>query len=199
MQIEHDMVGLYESVSKFEQEKKRILDKADYSKIGSIDHGIRRIVELINSKPDYCTTSSCAGRVTLLERKSDRKDQSSWLLSSHTSVSSMELKDNLKSDHDVWLMQESFILHVFCRDIDSASKFLAVCKDMGLKHAGIVSTSKKLMVEAIGNEKIETLMMKEGRLLVDDAYIEIIVKECNDRMERNRKKLDILYTQLKQI
>ena len=51
----------------FEKEKQDFLSKKDKSKKGSIDDGIIGLINLINSKSDYYTTSSCAGRIVLLD------------------------------------------------------------------------------------------------------------------------------------
>ena len=57
----------------FKQKKQRILDAinvtdteyTDLSPKGSIDEGIREVIDLINSIPGLVTTSSCAGRVSV--------------------------------------------------------------------------------------------------------------------------------------
>ena len=45
----------------FDNEKKQCLEKIDNSKKQSIDSGIKKIVDLLNSKENYYTTSSCSG------------------------------------------------------------------------------------------------------------------------------------------
>ncbi|MBI2659990.1 hypothetical protein HYX07_02415, partial [Candidatus Woesearchaeota archaeon] len=51
----------------FAKEKSDFLRKKDKSKKGFIDKDAVKIVNCINSKSDYYTTSSCAGRIVLLE------------------------------------------------------------------------------------------------------------------------------------
>ena len=67
----------------FENEKKQCLEKKDKSKKSSIDSPILNLVDKINSSKDYYTTSSCSGRIVLLEKKSDKKQESRWLLIIH--------------------------------------------------------------------------------------------------------------------
>ncbi|MBN1386480.1 hypothetical protein JW968_05915 [Candidatus Woesearchaeota archaeon] len=47
-----------------------------------MDEGILRLCTAINSDPDYYTTSSCAGRIVLLDRK-EAKQESKWLFKRH--------------------------------------------------------------------------------------------------------------------
>ena len=51
----------------FNQWKKRCFSKVDISKKGSIDDDIYHIVSLINVSSNYFTTSSCSGRIILVE------------------------------------------------------------------------------------------------------------------------------------
>lgn len=52
----------------FTQRKVHTLDKLDKSPKGSIDRDILELVRFVNEQPDFCTTSSCSGRVALFRR-----------------------------------------------------------------------------------------------------------------------------------
>ena len=75
----------------FEKEKKDFLIKKDKSKKGIIDKEIKSLIDFINSLDNYYTTSSCSGRIMLLIKKSDKKQDSSWLFSSHQKIHSMQV------------------------------------------------------------------------------------------------------------
>lgn len=51
----------------FHQWKKLCLNKLDLSKKGSVDEDIEQVVSLINSREEFFTTSSCSGRVILID------------------------------------------------------------------------------------------------------------------------------------
>ena len=51
-------------------DKARVLKKADLSRKGSVDEGVRSVVEFINCQPAYYTTSSCSGRVVVFSEVS---------------------------------------------------------------------------------------------------------------------------------
>ena len=83
----------------FIKEKLDFLTKKDKSRAGNIDKGIRKVVERINSYMDYYTTSSCSGRIVLLQRLSDKKHESGWLLKRHSKVTLKEIIDSLGRDN----------------------------------------------------------------------------------------------------
>lgn len=51
----------------FRQWKKQSLNKLDHSKKGTVDEDIQHVVSLLNSREEYFTTSSCSGRIVLID------------------------------------------------------------------------------------------------------------------------------------
>jgi tRNA(Phe) wybutosine-synthesizing methylase Tyw3 len=51
-------------------------------------------------------------------------------------------------------------------------------------------------MELISTEKIETIVSKNGKLLVDEDYFKVLVKEGNEKLEKTWKKIDRLYNKL---
>ena len=54
----------------FEKQKVACLSQVDLSKKGSIDDQIMELVQFINSKENYFTTSSCSGRISVFSEVS---------------------------------------------------------------------------------------------------------------------------------
>ena len=79
----------------FDKQKEHALSRIDNSKKGSIDEGIKELVDLINSYSDYYTASSCAGRISIVEI-SERKIGTNWLIAKHAKVDFDEVKTVLK-------------------------------------------------------------------------------------------------------
>lgn len=82
----------------FAKEKSDFLRKKDKSRKGSIDRDIVDLINLINSKKDFYTTSSCAGRIVLLEMKSRKKNDCEWIFSKHDKVNLKEIINALKKN-----------------------------------------------------------------------------------------------------
>jgi tRNA wybutosine-synthesizing protein 3 len=51
----------------FSSEKIRVLGKVDLSRKGSVDEPISELVSYINSLSDFYTTSSCSGRLIIVQ------------------------------------------------------------------------------------------------------------------------------------
>ena len=54
--------------AEFKRWKAQCLNKADLSRKGSVDEDVLEIVQLLNGQEQFFTTSSCAGRIILLDR-----------------------------------------------------------------------------------------------------------------------------------
>lgn len=185
--------------SNFKNDKKVALEKIDKSKKGSIDKKIQNLIDLINSKKDYYTTSSCSGRIMLMDIPEKReKNKVKWLLQSHEIVEKIEL-NKIKFENELWFKQESFILHVRARDLDAANKLLIIANELGLKRSGVYSLNRKIILELIGNENIEVILGTNGNLLVAPEHFELILSKANDLMSINQQKIAQFETTIEKI
>ncbi len=177
----------------FDDNKKKALDKkkADKSKKGHIDSQIKPLVDMINSLPDFYTTSSCAGRTVFLERISKKKYDSNWLFISHEPINFEDINKSLKiTKNKIWFKAEPPIVHLCARTVDAAQKFLAIAKQAGFKRSGIISINdSRIVIELIGSVRVDTLIAEEGRLLITKDYLSVLVREANTAMEINRRSL----------
>ncbi len=171
----------------FDLDKKSQLAKKDRSKKGSVDAQIKPLITAINKHPDYYTTSSCAGRIVLFSP--DRKDRFNMLLVSHSRISLKRLNEALENipKSDVYLRQESFILHVACRNMDAAEKLLKLAQSHGLKRAGIIST-KRIIVELVSTEHFDSIIAENGHVLIDQIYLKVLLSRAHEKMKKNKIK-----------
>jgi len=187
----------------FEKEKKDFLTKKDKSRKGSIDNKIKKLVDKINSLEDFYTTSSCAGRILLLAiPKSNKKNKVQYLFCSHKKIQYSNIKKIIKKlpKDDVWFRVDGAILHVASSNIDSAKKFLNTARDIGFRRSGIISIGKnKIIMELISTEKIDTIVSKNGKLLINEEYFKVLVKEGDIKLEKTWRKIDKLYKVLNKV
>ena len=184
----------------FSKEKSDFLRKKDKSKKGCVDEDIKEIINIINSKKDYYTTSSCSGRIVLLEKLSNRKNESNWLFARHNKIKFNEIKNYLKNKikNEIWLKQEPLILHVRCRNLKSAKKLLNASRKI-FKRAGIISLSnEKIVVEIIGSEKIDAIIA-DGDFAADEKYLKNLIKYANRNFEENKRKGEMFLKIIKNI
>ncbi|MBW2999414.1 hypothetical protein KY339_01975 [Candidatus Woesearchaeota archaeon] len=177
----------------FEKHKKDFLAKQDKSKKGKVDKEIAGLVKLINKHPDYYTTSSCSGRITLLKKPSEKKHEASWVFVSHEKITFENIKNVLKKlpKEEVWFMAEPAIFHVSARTIEDAQKIIDLANKSGFKKSGIISARNKIIVEVKGTERIETLLSKNNKLLLPEDYIKYVINAANKKLEKTRKKLKL--------
>ena len=175
----------------FQESKKKQLNKKDVSSIGEWDSKIKGLCDKINKKRNYYTTSSCAGRIVLIKAL-NKKAKDVFLFRSHKKISFKELKKALKEIKYaglVYFQQTTCILHIACFDLESAQGLVNKAKFAGWKHSGIMTTKKRFMVELHSTEKLEFPIMDGKRVLVDDNFLRLIVREANLKLERVWKKI----------
>jgi len=80
-------------------------------------------------------------------------------------------------------------LHVACIDLSSGLKLLEKARIAGWKRSGLIAKGKRVILELMSTEKIEMPIMNNGKLLVDDNYLNLLVKEANRKLERAREKI----------
>lgn len=185
----------------FENQKKTFLAKLDKSKKGKIDKEILPLINLINKSKNYYTTSSCSGRIVLLSKKSEKKQEANWLLSSHRKISLKEIKNALKNlpKEDVWFRFEPLILHVAADSIENAQRLVNLARNIGFRRTGIQSTKNKITIEVASTEIMDTIIAKNSKLLIDDNYLKILIKEANKKLERTWKKIKEFYNDFQKI
>ncbi|MFA7707452.1 MAG: tRNA wybutosine-synthesizing 3 family protein [Candidatus Pacearchaeota archaeon] len=179
----------------FEQDKQKQLSKSDRSSIGSWDSKIKGLCEKINKNKKYYTTSSCAGRVVIIKAL-EEKAEDVFLFRTHDKISFNELKKALgvageKYKELVEFQQTTCILHVACESLKDAQEIVNKAKLAGWKRSGIMG-GKRNMVELHSTESISFPIMNNGKVLVDDDFLKLIVKQANSKLERTWEKIQRL-------
>lgn len=184
----------------FDRQKKITLNKKDRSKKGHIDKEIESLLNIINSLKDYYTTSSCAGRIVLLRQPfSGRKKDAEWLYVTHSMARQADVIKCLDKPpkESVWLRQEPFIIHICARTVENADDLMDILRTAGLKHSGILSTRKRIIIEAIGLEHMDTPVSVNNELLVDDTYLRFLITEANKKLKKNKERIRLFYSKIK--
>lgn len=185
-------------MASFEKRKKDCLGKLDKSNIGSWDAKIKDLCEKINNKNNLYTTSSCAGRIVLLKDE-DKKAKNKFLFRTHDKISFSELKEKIgnvkekdKEKGLIYFKQEPCILHVACDNLDDARDLLEKAKLVGWKRSGVMSVNKRFMLELMSTENIGFPIIQDGKLLVNDDFLKLVVKQSNKKLGRTWEKIQKL-------
>jgi tRNA(Phe) wybutosine-synthesizing methylase Tyw3 len=86
---------------------------------------------------------------------------------------------------------ESFILAIAASSTSSAQRMLDLCRsNAGLKRACITSVrDNKIMMALMDTQRIETLIAKDGRLLVTVDYLSLVLKAANEKLQKTRVRM----------
>uniref|UniRef100_A0A8C2NT26 tRNA wybutosine-synthesizing protein 3 homolog n=1 Tax=Capra hircus TaxID=9925 RepID=A0A8C2NT26_CAPHI len=152
--------------AEFKRWKAQCLSKADLSRKGSVDEDVLEIVQLLNGQEQFFTTSSCAGRIILLDGSINgsevQKQNCCWLLVTHKAC----VKDDVHS----------------------------VAIDSGFRNSGItVGKRGKIMLAVRSTHGLEVPLSHQGKLMVTEEYINFLLKIANQKMEENKKRIERFY------
>lgn len=185
--------------AEFKRWKAQCLSKADLSRKGSVDEDVLEIVQLLNGQEQFFTTSSCAGRIILLDRSVNgsevQKQNCCWLLVTHKAC----VKDDVivalqKAKGDAILKFEPLVLHVQCRQLQDAQILHSVAIDSGFRNSGItVGKRGKTMLAVRSTHGLEVPLSHQGKLMVTEEYINFLLKIANQKMEENKKRIERFY------
>lgn len=182
----------------FDSDKKRYLDKLgspDNSKKGDVDEAIWPLLNTINANDDYYTTSSCAGRISLIiEPESGKKYDTNWHYITHDSAIWKDVQKKLEDlpKETVWFKLEAAILHVVARDEESANKLLIMSRGCGFKHSGLLGTNKRYIVELFDDTRIDVPVAVGGRLIVEEKFIRFLIEKANKKLGKTRAHMEQL-------
>lgn len=185
--------------AEFRRWKSQCLSRADLSRKGSVDEDVVELVQLLNGREQYFTTSSCAGRIILLDGGINgfevQKQNCCWLLVTHKPCVKDDVMPALrKATGDAILKFEPLILHVQCRQLPDAQILHSVAIDSGFRNSGItVGKRGKTMLAIRSTHGLEVPLSHKGKLMVTEEYIDFLLQIANQKMEENKKRIERFY------
>jgi tRNA wybutosine-synthesizing protein 3 len=167
-----------------------------------VDPGIQQILNIINKSDDYYTTSSCFGRIVLLEIPSiGDKKEAKFLGKWHREIEVKEILSVTRKAKDcqIWLLSQSPIIHVGARSDTAADKILKTAISCGFKNSGLKSLGKKIVVEILSTERLDAPIGKNGKLFCNNEHLDLLVNISNEIMEKSTLKLKKLEDNLRKV
>uniref|UniRef100_A0A3B5KQV8 tRNA wybutosine-synthesizing protein 3 homolog n=1 Tax=Xiphophorus couchianus TaxID=32473 RepID=A0A3B5KQV8_9TELE len=183
----------------FSRIKTQSLNRLDLSKKGSVDEDIEHVVSLLNSCEQFFTTSSCSGRIILIDGAAGSSDAHKqncvWLFVSHQKCTCDDLvRYSLsRACGDAVLKFEPFVLHVQCRRLEDAQLLHSVAVNSGFRNSGLtVGKTGKIVSAVRSTHGLEVPLSRHGKLLVDEDYIQFLTQIANQKMEENLRRVQRL-------
>lgn len=210
--------------SPFDQKKRSILEEIgltsqetpDASPKGTIDELCLPIINVINSHPDMVTTSLCSGRVSVFLEGNKTETQigakgneGKWLFVTHEpeNLDNWYNTVDFKYEHAkvtdgttryILFKFEPLILHVKCRDLNTAHLLFSTAMGCGFRETGIGSNNIvgiRILIKL--DIPIGCLEDDEYILFVLREYLEVITKLSLDRFSENFRKMHQLEEAIK--
>ncbi|MCR8455075.1 MAG: hypothetical protein NDP09_01985 [Crenarchaeota archaeon] len=171
----------------------------DAIKKGEVDKYIIPHLNLLNSMYFCFTTSSCSGRILLIDApligpKYESKKVRIW----HQLADYEEVKasiENYEPKNILWLKFDSFIIAFSVASMEWAEFFLKAARLLNLKDSGIRSINPRagfINMDLTSTEKMHLPVRTRNDILVDDNYLRNVVIIANFMMQKNLLKLDML-------
>lgn len=187
----------------FLEAKERALNLLDKAKSkNKVDNGIEQILFLINKSDKFYTSSSCAGRIVLIELpKIGDKRGANFLGRWHRPIKHNELELAAKKGKNgmLWLLAQSPILHITAETNNAADKLLKIAISCGFKNSGLKSIIGRIIIEICSTERLDAPIGKNGLLFCDEEFLNLLVDISNEIINRSRNKLQRFKQELKNI
>ncbi|NYT04631.1 MAG: hypothetical protein GKC00_08000, partial [Candidatus Methanofastidiosa archaeon] len=143
------------------------------------------------------------GRIILIELEEiGGKKESNFIFKSHEKVDYKDIWriiNEYSGDKILFLIVNSPILHVVCKDIESAKKLISISKDSGFKYSSIFSIEDKIIVEIRSTEKMDVPLVKDCKVYPTEEYIMMLVDMGNHLIDRIKNKIERLNNNLRNI
>ena len=187
----------------FLENKKIALKKLEKAKNEKqVDEGIIRILDIINKTDNYYTSSSCFGRIVLLEipRIGDKKN-AKFLGKWHRKIKTEELLEALNKAEkgQLWFLAQSSIIHLSAKTIEAADKILKIAYSCGFKHSGFKTIENNIVVEICGTERLDAPVGMDKKIFCNNNHLDLLVNISNEIIDKSNKKLNKFEEKLKEI
>ncbi|AAL82158.1 hypothetical protein PF2034 [Pyrococcus furiosus DSM 3638] len=161
-------------------------------KENKVDEDIVELLLLINSIKGVYTTSSCSGRIGIIEEPSlGAKPLSRWLIKVHRPIKFEEAKKALKNAQKglIFLKSQPPIFHVVTESLELARKIHEIGLSSGFKYTTYKVISRRYLVEINGTEYLTVPLGKDGKVFVTDEYLEFVIEIGNQMLMRGKSRL----------
>ncbi len=171
--------------------------------IGYLDEDIVDILVEFFLRPRSFTTSSCSGRIVLMDSEYPwDKDETMIVFKKHEPVSVEEVSDIAGKPvaHRLWLSVQGPIIHIEALDIEEAFVVLEAARRAGFKHSGILaSTRKGILVELRTGIRVNIPLREPNAWLISEENLPRIVELANRALRQAKERLDRLRAELRRI
>ncbi len=166
---------------------------------GKVDEGVLPILDLINKIEGFYTSSSCAGRIVLLQipQIGDKRGARFLGVWHHTiEVDELRAASRKATTGLLWLLAQAPILHIGAETLQHADKMLKTAISCGFKNSAVKSLGKKIIIEICSTERLDAPIGRDACLFCDEKHLSLLVEISNEVIGRSQEKLGRLTKKL---
>ena len=195
------------NINNFNNRKRLMMDKLRNAiHTGDVDEDILPHLEILNSFPFCFTTSSCSGRIALIDAPLIGPKRESFKVHrwhSPTDFATIcRVIDKYSPRHILWLKYDSFIISFSVSSLSWAAFFIRLARYINLKDSGIRSINPKagyVNMDFMSTEKISVPVKTRTKKLLNYDDLKHIINIALFLMLKNKIKLSLLYECLEKI
>ena len=163
--------------------------------LGYLDPGIEKLLDYFNSFKAIETTSSCVGRISIIESRFpwERREDSRIVFKKHSEVTPEEIAQVMvRFDTTLWLKVTGPILHLRVYKPECVSEVLRAARISGFKHSGAISVSDTVIVEIHSPTQMIVPLKINGLVVLRGDALRSVTRMANDILKEGRSRLDRL-------
>jgi tRNA wybutosine-synthesizing protein 3 len=167
-----------------------------------VDEGVLPILGLLNKLEGFYTSSSCAGRIVLLEiPQIGDKHGATFLGIWHRTIEVTELQAaaTKATTGFLWLLAQAPILHIGVETLEFANKMVKTAISCGFKNSAVKSLGKKIIIEICSTERLDAPIGRDGDLFCEERYLSLLVEISNEVIKRSQRKMGRLTEKLRNL
>ncbi len=191
-------VDFGEWLKRREEAYKRFVEDIE---IGYVDRDIVDFVKLVFSKKRIFTSSSCSGRIVVVDSLYPWLREEAYILfKKHSPIKPSEISGIVEKRplYRYWLVVSGPIIHFNLLSLEDVQRILNVLRVCGFKHSGVISISSSgIVVEAVSGVWTPFLIRDGDHIAVND--LSHIVKVANDILVEGKNRLDRLFKAFKEL
>jgi len=202
-EILFEIGGEIKKFNKFFERKNTAMKKLNVAiSLKKVDKKALPVIKRINEMADFFTTSSCSGRIALLEiPEPGSKRKARFLGKWHDEIGMAEIEKALEKSRngEIWFLVQPPIFHVFTISLKNARFLLHTAIQSGFKYSSIKAINGKIMVEILSTERMDVPVGKDGKLYVSKNYLKLLIEISGILMKRMENKIRRLERKLEEM
>jgi len=179
----------------YETRKRKFVDRLiREGEEGRVDFDIFDFLREFNELSNYYTTSSCSGRIMIVDAFSlsfaKGRGLAKILAKWHRPVTLSEVLGAINSGVNLWLLTRGPILHVVAKDVESAMDLTRLAKDAGFKRSSILSIKDwGVVIEIESDDRLDIPIKVNGELLLNNNQLSEIINAANETLMFGKLRL----------